>query len=278
MTDLLQQKHAKVTEWLERVFEDQPIPQYEMNSDTLNDLHMFAVQNQDMDQLVRFHIEDLRKKSEEYQAEGDNLRKLLENIGMPIYALSNAGKSSVKMLADTAVALNIKDCKKSSYVLAIADLKVESAELAEKIEQVKNETEQIARQTEDAINKLKQLELMKESMQQQSASELPVMQKRLKDIEVLSTKSDKYRLQISEYEAQNKNTGYMDNISHEALLQTAEKLAEMKAELKPIRLKLEGYHSLPPDVALAKVKIEEAKRQLEQLENQLQSDIDVLGL
>lgn len=48
--------------------------------------------------------------------------------------------------------------------------------------------------------------------------------------------------------------------------------------MKPLKDKLEGYHSLPPDISQAKVKVEEAKGQLETLEKQLSVSIDTLHL
>ena len=37
----------------------------------------------------------------------------MEGVGLPVYALSNAGKASIKMLTDVAIMLDIKDVNKS---------------------------------------------------------------------------------------------------------------------------------------------------------------------
>ena len=44
------------------------------------------------------------------------MKDILSGVGLPITSLSNAGKTSLKALADLASTLNVKDTKNSRYM------------------------------------------------------------------------------------------------------------------------------------------------------------------
>lgn len=56
----------------------------------------------------------------------------------------------------------------------------------------------------------------------------------------------------------------------------SEKLAEMQEEMVHVKKKLEYYLDLPPNLSLARVKVEEAKRELNALEEEFSKQIEML--
>uniref|UniRef100_A0ACB8ENW4 Uncharacterized protein n=1 Tax=Sphaerodactylus townsendi TaxID=933632 RepID=A0ACB8ENW4_9SAUR len=57
-------------------------------------------------------------------------------------------------------------------------------------------------------------------------------------------------------------TGMDPSLTHESLVSLSEKLAELKKQAAPLKKKLDSYLDLTPSPSLARVKIEEAKREL----------------
>lgn len=95
-------KYEEVRNWLESFDNNETIPQFEVNDEIVTYLHRFYKQNKEMNHLSNLLIDDLNMKNEEYKMEASRLRELMEGVGIPVYALSNAGKSSLKMLSQLA--------------------------------------------------------------------------------------------------------------------------------------------------------------------------------
>lgn len=60
----------QVQNWLERVFGGNPVPQYEINEDTIGILHRLMKKNESQDRAVSMIVDDLKQKALEYKAEG----------------------------------------------------------------------------------------------------------------------------------------------------------------------------------------------------------------
>ncbi|KAL7985736.1 hypothetical protein Chor_013668 [Crotalus horridus] len=67
---VMEEKVAKVTSWLKKLFGDQPVPLYEVNARTVDILHELAECNESRDGDVRLLIEDTKQKAAEYESDG----------------------------------------------------------------------------------------------------------------------------------------------------------------------------------------------------------------
>merc|ERR1712224_281254 len=126
-------KYQKVKHWLESFDDDAAILQYEVNEETITVLSNMCDQNKEMNQLAKLLVTDLGIKCDEYQMASSCMREILEGVGLPTYALSNAGKTSLKMCSQLASALNIKDVKKSTYMMALNDFSKELPSVTEEL-------------------------------------------------------------------------------------------------------------------------------------------------
>uniref|UniRef100_A0A672U936 Uncharacterized protein n=1 Tax=Strigops habroptila TaxID=2489341 RepID=A0A672U936_STRHB len=70
----------RVTTWLKKVFGNQPIPQYEVNEQTVDILCKLAEYNEARDTDVSLVIEGLKEWSKEYKAEGEFQAPVLSSI------------------------------------------------------------------------------------------------------------------------------------------------------------------------------------------------------
>ncbi|XP_051498675.1 HAUS augmin-like complex subunit 1 [Apus apus] len=82
----------------------------------------------------------------------------------------------------------------------------------------------------------------------------------------LSRKSVDIGSRIRAAEEQITATGLDRSLTHEALMSLSEKVAGLQQETASLQKKLESYLNLPPSLPLARVKIEEVKRELRVVE------------
>lgn len=74
-----------------------------------------------------------------------------------------------------------------------------------------------------------------------------------------------------------KMSGYRKELNHESIVDLKSTLDEARElELKPLKVKLEGYRGLPPNSQLALAKLAEAEKELEDLTASLTREISSL--
>lgn len=100
-----------------------------------------------------------------------------------------------------------------------------------------------------------------------------------KKLAFMKEKQKEYARTIDKYEALlNKTGANSKEISHESIVQTKRDLEAMEETLAPLKAKLEGYQELPANLDLAKVKVAEAQKELEELSHQLTKEISMLHI
>ncbi|KAM7166408.1 HAUS augmin-like complex subunit 1 isoform 2-T2 [Macrochelys suwanniensis] len=224
----------KITLWLKRTFGDQPIPQYEVNSRTVDILYELMECNETRDRDVSLVIDDMKQKTAEYESEVNYLQDLLmESVNLSFNSLSSAGTSYLNALVDSAMALETKDTSLAR------DLKKTEEHLA--MEKAKADS-------------------------------------RTQNMKFLKDKSEDFKFRIKAAEEQLSASGMDPSLTHQSLVSLSEKLTELKQQTVPLKKKLESYLDLTPNPSLARVKIEEAKRELNALEAEFSSKVDMMAL
>lgn len=69
--------------WLEDLFGDEPIPDFELTEATVQYLHQLMLTSRKNDHYVRLIVDELEQKTNEYYAEGDKLLSIfivLKNV------------------------------------------------------------------------------------------------------------------------------------------------------------------------------------------------------
>ncbi len=139
----------------------------------------------------------------------------------------------------------------------------------------------------DAEARKKQLDTLKESCQNasylksveiSSAKKIEADSHSRKKIEFMTEKQREYAKTAQRLETSLLRSGLKKEVCHESLVAAKEKLDALETELKPLKLKLESYKELPPDVELAKVKVAEARQELAELTQKLTSEISMLHI
>ncbi|XP_058029215.1 HAUS augmin-like complex subunit 1 isoform X2 [Ahaetulla prasina] len=101
---------------------------------------------------------------------------------------------------------------------------------------------------------------------------------RMKNMEFLMKKSEDIKCEIRSVKDQLSESGLDASLTHESLVTLSEKLADLKNQSVPLKKKIKSYLDLTPSPSLARVKIEEAKRELEALEAEFSTKLDMTAL
>lgn len=271
-------KHNQVFTWLQQVFGQDHIPQFEINSFTLNVLERLAKRNLKQNKHAELVTKDHTQKTVEYSAEVERLSRITEQVGLPVSCMSQSGRMSLKTLASMALLLGTKDCSTSSLLLGIAEQNQALSAAVDANTEEKRLLSRLVVKTKKAQADASDLQRSLDGLQDQIALQTPQLKKNTQETDFVKLKCKEYEKSNRELEGYQSKAQLDSSIYHNSLVKKAEEVRLIEEKMKPMKRKLEGYHSLPPDISQAKVKVEEAKMQLEMLEKQLSVSIDTLHL
>lgn len=271
-------KHNQVFTWLQQVFGQDHIPQFEINSFTLNVLERLAKRNLKQNKHAELVTKDHTQKTVEYSAEVERLSRITEQVGLPVSCMSQSGRMSLKTLASMALLLGTKDCSTSSLLLGIAEQNQALSAAVDANTEEKRLLSRLVVKTKKAQADASDLQRSLDGLQDQIALQTPQLKKNAQETDFVKLKCKEYEKSNRELEGYQSKAQLDSSIYHNSLVKKAEEVRLIEEKMKPMKRKLEGYHSLPPDISQAKVKVEEAKMQLEMLEKQLSVSIDTIHL
>ncbi|XP_013389907.1 HAUS augmin-like complex subunit 1 isoform X2 [Lingula anatina] len=274
----LNDKHRQVRVWLEKLYAGDPIPQYEISQRPVEILYELMLKNEQNDRCAQLLIEDDRQKAEEYNLEAVRLAGILQEIGLTTSSLSKSGLVSLRTLTSVAQLLEIKDACDTSFLLGISEISQAQMKISEARNAEQKQTGQLISQTNSALHKTAALKKTIHNLKEQAKYQGPDLEKKAKQAGFLQSKAREYKGHIQKYQTTLSQSGMEPHLYHQALGKKAEELQQLKAKLGPLRLKLDGYHRLPPNISMAKVKIEEVKRDLAVLEAELAKRIDSMHM
>ncbi|XP_034539558.1 HAUS augmin-like complex subunit 1 [Notolabrus celidotus] len=269
------EKINKVNSWLSSVFGDQLIPQFEVNTRTVDILYQLAQSSEARCSDTALLIEDFKQKAAEYQAEDTHVRDvLLQGVGLSCGSLSKSASDYVSSLVDTAMVLGVKDTSLGSFMPAVNNVTNELLE-AEK------SNRRLERELKDLRKRLGATLVLRSNLQEDinktmksQAVESAKAEERLLNMDFVAAKAKELSNRRERAEAQLQSRNMDKSLSHQAIVQLSEEVTALKQEIIPLQKKLEPYMDLSPSPSLAQVKVEEAKRKLAAIDSQLEMKVD----
>ncbi|XP_047463188.1 HAUS augmin-like complex subunit 1 [Mugil cephalus] len=269
------EKIKKVRSWLSSVFGDQPVPQFEVNTRTVDILYQLAQSSEARCSDTALLIDDLKQKASEYEAEGAHLQDvLLHSVGLSCASLSKPTADYLSALVDNAMVLGVRDTSLGSFMPAVNDLTSELLEAEKSSRRLEKELRALRKRIgatlvlrsnlQEDINKTAKLQ----------AVEHAKAEERLLNMDFVTAKVKELSNRRERSEAQLASRNMDKSITHQAIVQLSEEVSALKKEIMPLKKKLEPYMDLSPNPSLAQVKIEEAKRELAALDSQLEMKTD----
>ncbi|KAJ4835752.1 AUGMIN subunit 1 [Turnera subulata] len=263
---------GEVKAWLASQFEavGKEVPDFEYTPRSIAHLHNLATVSQAKTQAANIVANDFRQKAVEFRAQAARIREILESVGLAQEGLPSNVLASVKVLANMANLLNIRDTELSSFLVAAGDISLRKTGVEEKRAKVQKESKILLDYTRKAISRLTYL---KKTLAQLEDDVAPCESQSKNweiNLGVMASKERQYMQQYSNYKALLNRVGYTPEISHGVLVEMDEHRKDLEKKTKPILDTLRSYQDLPPDKALAALAIEDKKRQYAAAEKYLE--------
>lgn len=273
------EKLRQVTLWLKEVFENQPIPHYEVNPQTVDILYNLKEYSETRERDLAFLVEDTEQKAAEYEAQAKYLEDLLtKGLGLSLSSLSSEGATYLNTLVNSAITLGTKDTSLASFFCAINDMSSELYATESKNKELELELASMNKKLTAALAMEKRLEEDLRKTRDYLEVERVKAESRSQNLKFLRDKSEDFKIRIKAAEEKLAANGLDYSLMHQSLVSMSEKLEEMQKEVVPVKRELDSYLDLTPNPSLVQVKVEEARRELNDLEAELSKEILMLTL
>ncbi|CAI8009447.1 HAUS augmin-like complex subunit 1 [Geodia barretti] len=247
----MEEKHRLVREWLESVFAGEEVPEYEITPGTVEELWQLATASREKERRLKTIVEDTEQKAHEYEAESERLERVVEWVGV---GMSDLSESATRCVQTNRYETTLLMPVPSSLCLALSELLERQAAVSVREGEVERERERREEELRHSVvTQATQKQALTEFSQQLSSDTKSVTNQK-KSAEFFAKKSNQYQKLIS----------------------SMKEIQDLESQLEPLKTQLSSFQGLPPDLDLAKVKVEGAKRQLVRLEVELSRCLDLV--
>ncbi|NWW04758.1 HAUS1 protein, partial [Oreocharis arfaki] len=253
----------QVTLWLKKIYGDMPVPVYEVNERTVDILHEVMECNEERDKDVLLLIEDMKDQAKKFEAEAKYWQDVLEeSLGLSLGSLSQEATMALNDLVESAMALEVEDTSLASFYSAINYMSSELFKTKSKNQEMELKMVTLTRKLISALLMEKQLDEDIKKIEESQKAETAKAESRSKNLRFLEAKSEDLKIRIKAAQEKLIATGLDQSLTHEALVKSSLELAALRKEIEPLKKEVKSYHDLPPSIALARVMVEEAKKEL----------------
>lgn len=254
-------KHREVVQWLHEVYSEEKIPAYEKTERSINILHKLMTESKRAENQGKILTADFTKKAAEYNAEALQLQKWRETVKLDPSILSKESQKALSALAHTAHVLNVQTPTSTNIILAMNQLDMEHMQVMNEQEQEKSRTASLLEMNKDLSKKLEELRVI---VQQAEATWKLRQEELAKDAKWKHFSMEKcknYSTDINNHEAKLRQVGLSKETTHGNISKEWTRLQALEKEVKDLEKQLSSY-TLPPDMTLAEVKVQEARQEL----------------
>jgi hypothetical protein len=210
----------------------------------------------------------------EYRSEANRLERTV--LLDPLSTLSASGVSSVETLLNLAEVLNLGDVRDSSFFSAITAFQNEELELTDENKALRDQIADVEARSKDTQSKLEKVESLcssaiEEVKRQEAEPVIPV--------EVLREKQVQYAEANQSYK-QGLNLDFLNTqgITHSQILELAQELQAVLKTTTEEEENLKTFQDLPPNLALARQKVQEQQEIMDQLNAEFDREVTELAV
>ncbi|XP_071547665.1 HAUS augmin-like complex subunit 1 [Panulirus ornatus] len=254
-------KHREVLQWLQEVYGEEQIPPYEKTERSIGILHQLMTASKCSEGNAKVLAEDYAKKAAEYSGEGRQLGKWLEPVKIKTSILSQESQKGLMALASTAQVLDVQIPTSTNIILAMNQLEMDHMQVVNEREQERGRTFRLLEMRKELSRKLDEIRGILQQAEATWSQQQEEYARDIKQEEFIREKKKNYSNDIIQYEAKLSQVGVTENIKHGTLVKQWSELQELEKQMKNLELQLKNY-TLPPDITLAEVKVQEARQEL----------------
>ncbi|KAG0323992.1 HAUS augmin-like complex subunit 1 [Dissophora globulifera] len=260
---------TQIDQWLQSKYQGERIPSFERTEASAKALREYMQLNQTQDAYAREAIRTLKELSASYRSEDIRLKENLQVLGLQKDLLPTNSQLQLAQLSDLAMLLGISDTTLASFEDGFSQLVVDSLHYSR--QQVANNALVTALDTSrlEAQSGLDRLLEVKRQLTARRETHGDIEQRtRRRSAELRRIRADKDKATLETILRTRQSDG-LDVEAEEltmAQLDGKEKaVAEFQRQLDSQSEKLAVYKAIPPDYMLAKLKLQEASMQLNEL-------------
>jgi len=247
-----------VDQWLMQKYHPRPVPSFERNTETLRSLTALANANETADEeralVQEFKQSVLRNFSPKLQ--DDKVFKIKDN-------LNRDAAEALDTIASTGRQLGVDSGNITSIMEALRYFKKEEFEMQHSLLLAEKNLKNIKLEVDDARESLIKYQSDKYKSPADLASKVAEWTRTVK---ILQQKSREYYDRAASMEKTYQRN--KPEITKEWLIEFESEVLSVREQVESLTSQIKAYDLLPPDPRLAQEKVEEAKRELEQLQIQ----------
>ncbi|XP_015928331.2 HAUS augmin-like complex subunit 1 isoform X1 [Parasteatoda tepidariorum] len=254
--------------WLMQLHGDEVCSSLQPDAHDLEYLLSLKSQNEESEKNVR---EEIKLKRARIHSFNTNIGKLKALLNSEDASLSEDTWKQIDCVAGLAAKMNIEELDLTNFLLAICEMKNEN---------FKNEEQKMIncalmssysqkslkiRNSNDILKS--QLNALTEVVDTQESNK----EKMTGRTKFFNTKSAEYERDIKLFKERLKVVSFEESLQHSNLVESLEVIKVLEEKLKVSKDKLKSYINLPPNESLTRLKVEEKKEELKQLELEFMS-------
>ncbi|KAI6649456.1 Unconventional myosin-XVI [Oopsacas minuta] len=258
-----------VNHWLREVYGGE-LPPFEVNEDTIKVLKNIFDEFKAGEKGMSLVLEEIREKSVEQRIESDRLKKILNSLYFSQDTIPDRVNDLTNSLASLAVTLKSRDTSSASLILMLSDhmMCVKDPDLDDVLPSDKINLSLIRKIT--AVDKaIREIQAKSKIVKEKLEKERESQPKKQSDMIFLQKKRQEYIQTRIELEQRLAESGFREEISHPNISSFRKEVSNMNSNLSELRKRKNYYKALPLNLSLAKVKLEEARLELDRLNQEI---------
>ncbi|KAF9976826.1 hypothetical protein BGZ73_007734 [Actinomortierella ambigua] len=283
----------RVDQWLQQKFSPQAVPFFERSDESLRILTAMMESNQEQDARAQRVLSEVQYHANAYQSEGERLQTANRVFGLDKANLSPQASSQLDHIVDLALLLGLDSVSLPSFQQALLHHKglCASADKSERRSRaLQSRLDQHLAQANATLQTLQERTQPQLTRQRDEVNQVQIKIWQ-RHVELLSQKTAEWQHQLQELRAwqqqqqqqqmqhahqtnnmdsnesnsQNGKKPFLDTIRLGQLQALQSSIQDLELQIADRNQALAVYTELPPDYKLARLKLSEAKFQLEQL-------------
>ncbi|XP_065199212.1 HAUS augmin-like complex subunit 1 [Sycon ciliatum] len=271
----ISERHDQVMKWLQDTLGE--TPSFEVNETTVGALYDVMTKSVSANTRAVLLGDDAKQRSKEYGKECVRLSGTLSRIGLRADMLDKPSTAALDSLASVAESTELRDVHLPTFHVGLSQLcsAVEDENIAS-VDLRQRQQEIIAR-TKQALVQINTLKQMHARLAQKTTADAETSARSQQEVAFCHAKAQQYQQEITGLQAKLRDSGFQEDIEHQKLVQQAADLEQRRELLRPLKAKLQSFHNLPADLRLSTVKLEQLRQEVESLEKQLSSSINLMN-
>ncbi|KAI9136452.1 hypothetical protein BKA69DRAFT_148311 [Paraphysoderma sedebokerense] len=246
-----------------------PLPPFEKDSTTLSILWNVYCQDMESQKLTTIKMEANKKLYEDWKTTADRLNKILGSYGISkTSSFSKTTQKHLSLLAELADVLDIGDGKTTSYYKAILRLQSDKRKSENDFQSIMTSIDRLKSKREELSVEFEKLNRLTQKLRLRADEDEQSIKEYRRNFTMLQYKESEYKDKLTRLEeTYSAHPIHTHSLRYPHLLSLQNTVSEAQSRLSNDKNKLHSFNGLPPDLDLARLKVLEASKQLEELKN-----------